>query len=167
MGPESLWCGGVRFVCLGCGGLGLDNNMNCPSGYECNLDTHTCVESICTEDNMCEGYDEVCNEAHDNCYYCGGTDCGALGCCPGKISNQPIMQQLKGYLSGCHDTALNCKQGEICNLDTHRCEEMDECQTDEDCNTDVSGVCDVGSAIYSECFYCSKNANGNKCEPGK
>ena len=30
---------------------------------------------------MCEGFDQVCNEAHDNCFYCG--ECGDLGCCPG------------------------------------------------------------------------------------
>ena len=23
LGPESLWCGGVKFVCIRCGGLGL------------------------------------------------------------------------------------------------------------------------------------------------
>merc|ERR1719511_466411 len=76
------------------------------------MDTHQCEEMICTDHEDCEGFDQVCNEAHDNCFYCGG--CEGLGCCP-----------------GCHDTALNCKPGEICNMDSHLCENPNECESDE------------------------------------
>eukprot|EP00090_Calanus_glacialis_P038285 TRINITY_DN6687_c0_g1_i1.p1 TRINITY_DN6687_c0_g1~~TRINITY_DN6687_c0_g1_i1.p1 ORF type:complete len:690 (-),score=119.86 TRINITY_DN6687_c0_g1_i1:89-2158(-) len=142
------YCDGEKAQCVpGCGGMGLDNNHNCPADYECNLDTHQCEETICTEDEMCEGFNQVCNDAHDNCFYCGG--CEGLGCCP-----------------GCHDTALNCKPGDVCNMDSHLCENPNLCETDEDCNQDVSGVCDTGNAIYTECFFCNMGANGNTCEPG-
>lgn len=142
------YCDGDKAQCVpGCGGLGLDNNYNCPHDYECNLDTHQCEETICTEDANCDGYDQVCNEAHDNCFYCGG--CEGLGCCP-----------------GCHDTDLNCNQGDICNMDTHMCEPKDQCTSDLECNEGVSGVCDTGNAIYEECFYCSMSDSGNTCEPG-
>eukprot|EP00092_Neocalanus_flemingeri_P009584 GFUD01010315.1.p1 GENE.GFUD01010315.1~~GFUD01010315.1.p1 ORF type:complete len:765 (-),score=130.93 GFUD01010315.1:80-2374(-) len=143
------YCDGANAQCMpGCGGLGEDNNYNCPANYECDLNTHQCEEMVCTEDSMCEGFDQVCNEAHDNCAYCGG--CADLGCCP-----------------GCHDSDLNCKQGDICNMDTHMCEPLNECDTDLDCNKPpISGVCDTGNAIYTECFYCSMSSSGNTCEPG-
>jgi len=142
-----FYCGEEDCGDLGCCPGCHDTALNCKENYECNLDTHKCEEMICTEDNMCEGFDQVCNDANDNCFYCG--ECGDLGCCP-----------------GCHDTDLNCKAGDFCNLDTHECEPTDKCKTDLDCNQDVSGVCDVGNAIYEECFYCSMSASGNTCEPG-
>jgi len=142
------YCDSGKAQCVpGCGGLGDDQNHNCPADYECNMDTHQCEEMICTDHEDCEGFDQVCNEAHDNCFYCGG--CEGLGCCP-----------------GCHDTALNCKPGEICNMDSHLCENPNECESDEDCNEDVSGICDVEHADYTECFYCDKSPSGNTCKPG-
>jgi len=142
------YCDGAKAQCVpGCGGLGLDNNHNCPADYECNLLTHQCEETICTEDEMCLGFDHVCNDAHDNCFYCGG--CEDLGCCP-----------------GCHNTTLNCKPGDVCNMDSHLCENPNQCETDKECNQDVSGICDTGNAVYTECFFCNIDANGNTCEPG-
>ena len=52
-------------------------------------------------------------------------------------------------------------------MDSHLCENPNQCETDEDCNQDVSGVCDTGNAIYTECFFCNMGANGNTCEPGQ
>ena len=43
----------------GCGGLGDDQNHNCPADYECNMDTHQCEEMICTDHEDCEGFDQV------------------------------------------------------------------------------------------------------------
>jgi len=142
-------------ACLGgCGGL--DNDQNCPDGYHCNEDSHLCEQGVCDTDDFCDGYDQICNANYDNCFYCGGADCGSdNGCC-----------------EGCHDSALNCQHPTpVCNQDTHTC----GCTADADCldgyycedNTckpvcQVHSECDGYNAIcivdtYENCFYCSND----------
>merc|ERR1712179_330693 len=33
-------------------------------------------------------------------------------------------------------------------------------------NQEVSGICDVEHADYTECFYCENSPSGNTCKPG-
>ena len=54
------YCDSGKAQCVpGCGGLGDDQNHNCPADYECNMDTHQCEEMICTDHEDCEGFDQV------------------------------------------------------------------------------------------------------------
>ena len=58
-------------------------DSDCEAGEIC--DNGLCVVDVCDVTPDCDGYDEVCNAAHDNCFYCGGDDCDSNdGCCPGK-----------------------------------------------------------------------------------
>ena len=63
-------------------------DTDCEAGEKC--DNGLCVTDVCLVDGDCGG-DLICNEAHDNCFWCGGDDCDELdadpvnGCCPGKI----------------------------------------------------------------------------------
>ena len=58
-------------------------DANCLDGEKC--ENGLCVPDICVEDNECVGFDQVCNENHDNCFYCGGDECpeNSSGCCEG------------------------------------------------------------------------------------
>ena len=54
-------------------------DQHCPDGYKCD-ECGWCVEvedNGCDSDSTnCDGYDAECNiPAHDNCFYCDGTDC--------------------------------------------------------------------------------------------
>ena len=61
---------------------GCVDNENCPDGYQCT--DHLCQSAVCLEDTECVGFDQICNENYDNCFYCGAGDCNASdGCCPG------------------------------------------------------------------------------------
>jgi len=154
-----------------CKGGCIDSD-NCPDGYECN--NHLCEAAACVEDTECPGYNVICNENNDNCYYCGG-NCGSNdGCCPGCHDSDlncqyptPICDG-SSHICGCwNDT--DCNAGDFCNHDNNSCEPLpDECQTDADCNVGLSGVCDTdqetGETI--ECKYCESNGLYNVCKPG-
>ena len=67
---------------------GCVDNDNCPEGYQCS--NHLCEPEVCVEDTECPGFDQICNEQYDNCFYCGAGDCEtSFGCCPG-ITNIPF-----------------------------------------------------------------------------
>ena len=71
-------CFVILFLLTGC----IDN-ANCPDGYECDTGSHVCVAGVCEDHPDCDGYDEVCDADHSNCFFCGG-DCGSSdGCCEG------------------------------------------------------------------------------------
>ena len=61
---------------------GCNTDDDCEAGDYCDNDNNMCVEK-CKDDPECDGYDAVCNDAYDNCFYCG--DCEGQGCCPGKM----------------------------------------------------------------------------------
>ena len=73
----------------------------------------------------CSGFDEICNAAHDNCFFCGEcVDQLADGCCPGKSLQFVTLPCSSTHyrLPGCHEDS-NCAGTMICNTDTHICEE--------------------------------------------
>merc|ERR1711993_190211 len=86
------------------------------------------------------GFDQICNEQYDNCFYCGAGDCEtSFGCCPGCHDSDlncqyPTPICMGDHTCGCQSDS-DCNAGDFCNSDTNACEKIpDECQTDADCN---------------------------------
>merc|ERR1739838_1267451 len=138
------YCDANQAQCVpGCGGLGSNNN--CPDNYECNLTHHQCELSVCNDSSFCAGFDQICNDNYDNCFFCGG--CGAVdGCCP-----------------GCHDDDLNCAYPQpVCNQATHTCgcENDNDCNVGDFCNTDTN-TCEQTCADHPECVGFDETCNDN------
>jgi len=154
-------------ICQDDHNCGCNTDSDCKFDDYCNTDTNQC-EAQCVEDNECDGSDAVCNDAYDNCFYCG--DCDGFGCCPGCSTDNncvypsPVCQD--DHKCGCNSDA-DCKAGDQC-TDSNICEPIpNECEADVDCNGDgISGTCEAGVAEYTQCFYCDSNGLYNVCKPG-
>merc|ERR1711884_484123 len=145
-------------------------DSDCHAEDFCNNDG-VCELYVCLADTECDGYDQICNAQHDNCFYCGQDDCPhhTDGCCP-----------------GCHDSALNCEYPTpVCDQASHtcKCNDDSDCHAEDFCNND--GVCElyvcladterdgydqICNAQYDNCFYCGKDDcphHTDGCCPGK
>ena len=144
------YCNGEGCV-PGCGGL--DNSANCPDNYECNPSTHECELKVCDDHPFCDGWDQICNENYDNCFFCGG-DCGASdGCCQGCHDSDlncayptPVCDGT-AHICGCWNDN-DCNVGDFCNTDTNVCEP--QCVEDTEC----VGFDQICNEQYDNCFYC-------------
>ena len=61
-----------------------NDDSDCHAEDFCNNDG-VCELYVCLADTECDGFDQICNAQHDNCFYCGQDDCPhhTDGCCPG------------------------------------------------------------------------------------
>ena len=157
---------------------------DCHTGEICNNSGLCEDDGKCDVTSECNGYDEVCNDAHDNCFYCGGDVCLPSGCCEGN-SDFIIKVAFNSNFAGCHsdnncvhpkptcgtdhlcgcETHADCNDEEICNPDTSSC--VPACVRDADCNAENEGECDVSTSIYTNCYYCDTTPSPSECKPGQ
>ena len=63
-----------------------NDDSDCHAEDFCNTETGVCELAVCLADTECDGFDQICNDQYDNCFYCGKDDCPhhTDGCCPGE-----------------------------------------------------------------------------------
>jgi len=177
-------CASSNGCCPGC----HDSALNCAYPYPiCNQDTHRCgcttndecnapdicdnnqcvPPSPCAEDWECDGWNATCNEAYNNCFYCGTTeDCGASGCCPGCLNDSncpyptPICDQVD-HRCGCVSDD-DCQAGDFCDTDKNLC--VPQCKEDNECEQ-WNNIC---NDHYDNCNYCGAPSDCDDfgCCPG-
>ena len=126
----------------------------CAEGLDCimvdgrSVCLSACVEGICEASNSCEN--DHCVPTAGRCDPCNGACGGAL----------PVCIEAEGICGECGPQGI-CGLGEVCNMDTWRCEApsaCDECVTDTDCGT-CSGR---NYCIAGDCVACLQQSD---CPP--
>lgn len=159
-------CGGSTPFCintngtLDCGSCRAD--LDCQSGYTCNLDTHECHQTHeCEEDSQCDKGKSCVNYTCQWCDtpdHCAGDSCN---CCP-KGNNAKAMQCRPLLASGeapvCVEcvTTADCAAG-VCDQLTGLCVDKLAVHERSDCCGDDCLVCPV------EAPFCIPNHLGEAC----
>lgn len=122
-----------------------ENDRDCPQGFLCRLDTHSCISS-CIKNG--QPFDDQCSSAKPVCHYNGKCDqpCSADSDCDAMFGSLTLPRQWLCKNSRCIiqicDSNGNCTQGCLsdseccfpgyCDTDTNMCM-CDMCRTEKDC----------------------------------